>query len=222
MKLFNTLTELTGATGQAVSRTVGTVTASVGSVASSVVPAGLGDKEAPKPIRYGSDEAHEQYKAFNTDLNLKLNKLREWNGYLGTAVFWLMAAAMGIATKGVIIDGGVGAAQLSLGALAAGVSSPAFLAVAGITLALGAIKMGMSQYITKVQTEKGMDVSDFHLKREAELVGQEVAKHKEIAVEPEKIPEKRPEMIEASSRVEAVAREGRVAHKGPEAAVSYH
>lgn len=176
MKLFSDLSELTSSTGQAVSRTVGSVTAGVGRVGSSFVPAETSLQAAPEVGQFSSDEAHQRYKAYNTEFNLHLNKLREWNGYLSSAVFWLMAGAMGIATKGVIMAEAGAAAHLNLGALLVGVSNPAFLIVAGITVALGAIKMGISQYITKVQTEKGMDVSDFHIKREAELVGQEVAK----------------------------------------------
>lgn len=205
-----------------VSRTVGNVVAGVGNTAGAVVPGRIAERQAPVIDKYASDEAFEAYKSFNTDLNLKLNKLREWQGYLSTAVFWMFGSAMTLATAGLFKAGAAGASEATLGALTAGLTSTPFLVVMAATVVLGTIKMVMSQYITKVQTEKGMDVGDFHQKREAELVGKEVAKHIEVVQDAPQAAQNKQISSEASPCVEAISHEGQVAHRGQQAGITYH
>lgn len=209
---YQTLSQLSEATGQAVSRTVGNVTAGVGNMAVSVIPTAGQDRDAPTLDVYSSDDAHRQFKEFNTDLNLKLNKLREWQGYLSTAVFWMFGSAMTLATAGAFTKTAAGATVFTAEALGAGLVSTPFLVVLAATVALGAIKMVMSQHITKLQTEKGMDVSDFHLKREAELTGAEVAKSLAKVTEQQAsatlFSEPSMEMVKAKPHVSHISHEG--------------
>lgn len=144
--------------------------------------AGVGDlmpKQAevarPEISDLKSQEAFERYKEYNTNTNLRVSEKRMW-----ASMAERIAAS--VLTGASIVLGGIVVAALGGGVFAGVV---ALTALIGVSLG---VFYTMHQPATREQSDKGMDVSDYNIRRSAALIAQEVQK----AIQPSALVESKP------------------------------
>lgn len=122
----------------------------------------------PSVADHTSNEAFEEYKKYNTQTNLRANERRMWG-------MTIEGIARSILT-GITIA--VGSTLLSMiSGAGAGVTVAAGLGAIGVMTAISVgVFYGFQQSATREQSDKGMDVSDYHAKRSAGLIAQEIKK----------------------------------------------
>lgn len=172
----------------AIKSTVGTVTASVGTVTSSVGDMLSGKMpydtptQAPKFNDVTTQEAFEKVKDYSVKTNLRVERIglvsQLFNQFAG--LFW---SAIGTAT-GVIVGLALNNGALAIPAMTAPIVGTMLAGALTLTLAGFAAR----QFMVRQQTEKGMDISDYHLRREAKLIGQEVERVQDKVMEASKEP----------------------------------
>lgn len=153
---IGTLSSYTQGATSAIRNTTGSVVAGVGSF----VPV-RAEIKRPDIIDPTSQEAFEAFKSYNVETNAVANTRRMWAGLIDRVLGYVMfGAAAGAGIAGASALGPVGAAAVFVGALAVSVGAFFFL----------------KQSADNEVTAKSMDVSDFHIRRQAALIGQEIAK----------------------------------------------
>ncbi|MCI5049007.1 MAG: hypothetical protein MRY32_01560 [Rickettsiales bacterium] len=106
-----------------------------------------------------SDQAFEDFKSYNTNTNLRANQRKFWAGLVDKISMNVMfGAAAAIGTAGLTSAAGLAALPIFLSAVV--VSAVTFFA--------------MHQSATREHSDKQMDVSDFHVRREAALIAREI------------------------------------------------
>lgn len=157
---FNKHVDALRALSTPVRSTAGSVTAGVGDVLSGrVIAASIPEVDESK-LDLTSDEAHELFKEYNTKVNKETNKVAFYSSFfdrLSNSLFIGAFAGIGVALSGGVL-GPVGAGALLVGA----------------AVAVGLIGLMAKQNITHTQTGKGMDITDFEIKREAALIAKEI------------------------------------------------
>lgn len=195
---FDSVGSLTSATGQRVSRTVGSAVAGVGNV----FPGFISESPLARPdIKDpATDEAYEEFKRYSVESNVRAGERRVWHDTIDKVIsIVLFGASAGIAT---VLAGGapVVTGLIFFAALATSVAASYYLNLTA----------------TRDLTGQTMDVKDFQLRREASFVAKALKQALDKEGLEADIVEKEPEKALPGGKT-APAKVSNVMHEGIQA-----
>lgn len=159
--------------GHVVCQTFGSVTAGVGNILDGRLPGY--ENERPQVEEFGTPQAFEAYKEYNTRTNLRASRIRFYAG-LVRQVAGLFLGAAGTAV-GVIVGMSISSGALTIPSLA----FPIIGTMLGVATALTVGSFLVEQFAIRDQSNKHMEVGDFQNARLAHMVGHELSRQQEQA-----------------------------------------